>query len=289
MPLVRSETLHTDEVALAVHHWGGTGRIPVLLAHPTGFHGLVWAPVADRLVSLGYRVWSFDFRGHGDSGRSPNGYHWQNFARDVGAVTRHLGLDGDPRLLSAGHSKGGTALLLHEADHPGTYARLWCYEPIMFPSDDPLPPEFENPLSRSARRRRATWPTKDEAERNFASKPPLDALEADALHAYVDHGFRPSEQGGFELKCTPDDEAEIYAMGLSNGAFARLADVIPPTVVACGEHSDAITPAFGRVIAGALPNGTLEVFAGLGHFGPMQDPARVAASIVAFERRTRVG
>ncbi|GIU87162.1 MAG: hypothetical protein KatS3mg009_1677 [Acidimicrobiia bacterium] len=53
-------------LALAVHDWGGTGR-PVLLAHPTGFHGIVWAPVARRLVAAGCRVWSFDFRGHGDS------------------------------------------------------------------------------------------------------------------------------------------------------------------------------------------------------------------------------
>ena len=35
---------------LAVHDWGGDGH-PVLLAHPTGFHGLTWAPVAARLVA----------------------------------------------------------------------------------------------------------------------------------------------------------------------------------------------------------------------------------------------
>jgi pimeloyl-ACP methyl ester carboxylesterase len=53
-------------VSLAVHDWRGTGD-PVLLAHPTGFHGRAWAPVAARLVDAGRKVWSFDFRGHGDS------------------------------------------------------------------------------------------------------------------------------------------------------------------------------------------------------------------------------
>ncbi len=286
MPPVRSETFRSEDVELAVHHWGGLDGSPVLLAHPTGFHGVVWAPVAERLVSRGYRVWSFDFRGHGDSGRSPDGYHWQGFARDVGEVTRHLGLSGDPRLLAAGHSKGGAALLLDEADHPGRYARLWCYEPIMFRVTDPRPDD-DNPLSRSARRRRPIWPTKEEAAQNFGSKPPLDVLDPDALHAYVEHGLRPTDDGGFELKCRPDDEAQIYAMGFTNGVFDRLGDVHAPTLVACGEHTDAITPAFARRIADALPNASLEVFAGLGHFGPIEDPARVVDSIVEFETRTR--
>src|SRR5207253_8774527 len=33
---------------LVVHEWRGDGA-PTLLAHPTGFHGRLWAPVAERL------------------------------------------------------------------------------------------------------------------------------------------------------------------------------------------------------------------------------------------------
>ena len=62
----RTHTIAGPVGDLAVHEWGGTGA-PTLLAHPTGFHGRVWAPVADRLVAAGRQVWSFDFRGHGDS------------------------------------------------------------------------------------------------------------------------------------------------------------------------------------------------------------------------------
>ena len=39
------------------------GAPRILLAHPTGFHGRVWAPVAERLVAAGRHVWSLDFRG----------------------------------------------------------------------------------------------------------------------------------------------------------------------------------------------------------------------------------
>jgi len=62
-------------LSLAVHDWGGTGD-PVLLSHPTGFHGVAWQPVAERLIARGRRVWSFDFRGHGDSDKTPDGTYY---------------------------------------------------------------------------------------------------------------------------------------------------------------------------------------------------------------------
>ena len=113
----RPTRFDANGVGLAVHDWGGDGP-PVLLAHPTGFHGRIWAPVAARLVGRGRHVWSFDFRGHGDSdapGLDDDSYSWHGFADDVLAVTRHLGLAGRDDLLACGHSKGGAALLLGEA------------------------------------------------------------------------------------------------------------------------------------------------------------------------------
>ena len=112
-PTPRSRRFDAGGVNLAVHDWGGDGH-PVLLAHPTGFHGLTWAPVAARLVDAGRRVWSFDYRGHGDSDKSPDGYRWSEFADDVMAVVHELGLAGEATLLVCGHSKGAASLLLGE-------------------------------------------------------------------------------------------------------------------------------------------------------------------------------
>jgi pimeloyl-ACP methyl ester carboxylesterase len=272
-------------LALAVYDWGGTGP-PALLAHPTGFHGLAWAPVARRLVRTGRRVWSFDFRGHGDSDRSPTGYAWSGFADDALAVVDHLGLAGTRDLLAAGHSKGAAALVLGELDRPGTYPLIWAYEPIMFPSDEPLAPQPDNPLSVGARRRRAVWPSPEAAVAAYASKPPLDALTEEALRAYVDGGLRARDDGTWELKCRPEDEAQVYAMGSANGAYGRLAGVGCPVLVACGETSDAIGPPLAAKIADRLPDGRLEVFTGLGHFGPMEDPDACVGSMLAFAAAT---
>lgn len=277
----RSHRIDAGGLSLVVHDWGGDGH-PVLLAHPTGFHGLTWAPVAARLVARGRRVWSFDFRGHGDSDPSADVYRWSEFADDVLAVVDDLGLRGESTLLACGHSKGAAALLLGEARESGTFPRLWCYEPIVFPSDEVLEPQDDFPLSRSARRRRAVWSSRDEALASYGARPPLDVLDPEALRAYVDYGLRDRADGQVELKCRPEDEAEMYAMGVANGVYPRLRDVRCPVLVVCGEHTDAIPPTLGEMIVERLPDGRLEVMPGVGHFGPMQDPDATVASMLRF-------
>jgi pimeloyl-ACP methyl ester carboxylesterase len=272
-------------VELAAHDWGGVGP-PALLAHATGFHGLVWAPVAERLVASGRRVWSFDFRGHGDSGASPSGYRWEEFADDVLAVVADLALTGEPDLLAAGHSKGGAALLLAEQRAPATFPRLWCYEPIVIPTEKPLDPQPDFPLAVAARRRRAVWDSREEALASFGSKPPLDALHPDALRAYIEHGLRECPEASFELKCRPVDEATVYAMQFGHRAYGRLGEIRCPVLVACGERTDAIVPDVARMIADRLSRGRLEVMPGLGHLGPLQDPDATVASLLAFAAAT---
>jgi pimeloyl-ACP methyl ester carboxylesterase len=268
-------------LGLAVYDWGGDGP-PALLAHPTGFHGLAWAPTAERLVACGRRVWSFDFRGHGDSDPSATGYAWSGFADDVLAVVDHLGLGGAPELLPVGHSKGGASLLYAELLRPATFVRVWAYEPIVFPTDDPLPPQPENPMSRSAHRRRASWGSPDEAFTAYAAKPPLDALTPEALRAYVDGGLREQADGTWTLKCAPGDEAEVFTMGAAHGLYPRLFEIGCPVLVACGAHTDAINPKLAEKIVARLPKGRLVVFDDLGHFGPMEDPDACVASMLAF-------
>jgi pimeloyl-ACP methyl ester carboxylesterase len=266
--------------ALVVHDWGGTGT-PVLLAHPTGFHGRTWSPVARGLADRGSRVWSFDFRGHGDSDRSPDGYRWSRFADDLEAVVDHLGL-AEGALLGVGHSKGAAALLLLEARRPGTFAQLWCYEPIVFPTDDELPRDPDTPMAVAARKRRAAWSTKEDARAGFASRPPLDVLDPEALDAYVDHGLTEASHGMVGLKCRPEDEAEVYAEMTANRVYPSLPGVRCPTLVVCGEQTDAIVPKLGRMVVDRLPAGRLEIMEGAGHFGPMQHPGATIESIAGF-------
>jgi pimeloyl-ACP methyl ester carboxylesterase len=280
-----SSRVSAGPVQLAVHEWGGDGP-PVLLAHPTGFHGRIWAPIAERLIARGRTVFSFDFRGHGDSDAPESDYSWHGFADDVLAVTDHFALAGEPELLAAGHSKGGAALVLGETARPGTYARLWLYEPIIFPTMEALPPNEDFSMAQSARRRRNEWTSIEEAYAAYSSKPPLDVMTEESLHAYVDYGLRDRGDGVFELKCRPEVEAQVYTMGPNHGAFARLDEVQPPALVVCGEHTQSIPPDLARVIAERMPNGRFEVMPGVGHFGPQERPDAAVESMLGFAAAT---
>ena len=276
-----SHELDSNGIRLVVHDWGGAD-VPVLLAHATGFHGRLWAPIAERLVATGHHVWSFDFRGHGDSDAPDLDYSWHGFADDVLSVAHHLDLAGDSKLLACGHSKGGASLLLAEQKQPGTFGRIWAFEPIIFPTETALPPQEDFFMARTARKRRNEWHSIDEAFTAYASKPPLNVMTEASLRAYVEYGMRSRDDGMFELKCRPEVEARVYSMGPNHGAYARLGEVGSDVLVVCGETSTDIGPPLAVKITERLRHGRVEVMAGLGHFGPQQDPDACVASMVRF-------
>ena len=268
----------TDGVSLAVHDLGGDGP-PLLLCHATGFHGLVWRPFAATLLDT-FHCWSLDFRGPGDSAAPDSEYAWEGFADDVLAVVDGFGL-ADDRPYGIGHSKGGASLLLAEERRPGTFRALWLYEPVVFAGVAPAPPPGENPMAAGARRRREVFDSHDAAYENYASKPPLDVLRPDALRAYVDHGFASQEDGTVLITCRGETEARVYTMGARHHAYDGLDEVRCPVTIARGRIEPG--PAtFADAVSQRLPAGRLEVFDDLGHFGPMEDPDRLAAAARAF-------
>ena len=266
----------TDGVRLVVHDLGGDGP-PVLFCHPTGFHGRVWRPVAAALADVAHGL-APDLRGHGDTPPPAGGdMHWRGVAEDVVAVAEHLGLAGAG---AAGHSMGGAALLMAELLRPGTFARLWVYEPIVAPRPEGAPATRPNPLAAGARRRRRTFPSRDAAYANYAAKPPMRSFTPEALRAYVDFGFRDAPDGEVELKCAPEVEAATFDNGPMTEAFERLGEVGAEVVVAAGGDG-GMPSSLAPLVAGALPRGRLERHDSLSHFGPQEAPTEVAAAIRA--------
>lgn len=283
-----SQHIGTD-VRLVAHDWGGVGPL-LLLSHPNGFHGKSWAPLAHRLQAIGYHPWSIDLRGHGDSDapEAPTNYEWENFALDLLVLADHLQTEAGHRvpLVGIGHSLGGSALLLAEALAPGTFERLWIYEPPIFPPSlaalMPRDPGSENPMGAMARRRRNLWTSHEETIAVYRSKPPMDRLHPEALEAYVTHGLRVRDDGHFELKCRPEVEATIFEMSASSNIFEQLDRVLCPTRIVRGSETDPFMQMIQGEVAARLPHARLDVLDGLAHFGPLEDPARVATVIDAF-------
>ncbi|MDQ1441193.1 MAG: hypothetical protein QOG97_1421 [Acidimicrobiaceae bacterium] len=291
----------TDGVGIATYDLGGEGP-PLLLAHATGFHGLVWLPLAAALRHR-YHCWAFDSRGHGASDRAPDGnYDWGGFALDVLAVTRALtgavtgavtGATGAERPRAVGHSCGGAALLLAEEAEPGTFSALYCYEPVVPIPSGPdagggssVEAPSDNPLAAGARRRREVFQSRKTALDNYTSKPPFTDFDPAALEAYVEWGFRDLPDATVQLACRREDEARVYEMAWRHHAFQHLDRVACPVALASGgRHAhfgiEVITALAAELRHGGAP---VEVHEELGHFGPLERPVEIAGSILrAFD------
>lgn len=98
-------------VRISVAEWGEEAAPPLLLAHGGFDFAETYDVFAPMLVAGGWRVVSWDQRGHGDSAHAGL-YSWEADLRDAACVLATLGPEPVPFV---GHSKGG-ALLLHLAD-----------------------------------------------------------------------------------------------------------------------------------------------------------------------------
>ncbi len=279
----------TDGVDVAVYDFGGTGPL-LVMCHATGFCGGVWEPVAAHLVDRFHCV-ALDFRGHGRSVR-PDGLamQWQGMGADltavIDAVRLRRGDDSGAPVFAAGHSMGGASIVLAELSRPGTITKAWAFEPILFPTPpdaeaapdgDPI---HESPLVAGARRRRAVFESKDAAEARYGSRPPLSSLAPESLRAYVDYGFEERDDGTARLWCDPETEAQVFEHSLC-GAFHRLDEIRFPFLAIMS--GDGGPPSLiGPSLREANPRIAIDEFAELTHFGPLEDPARIAASIAGW-------
>ncbi len=101
--------------------WGGSGRSLVLL------HGLastchIW-DLAAPILSRDYSVLALDQRGHGESAKPDEGYHFASVADDLLGFIQGMGLE---RPIIAGHSWGGDVALEFAVSYPSEAGGL-CF------------------------------------------------------------------------------------------------------------------------------------------------------------------
>ena len=109
---VRQYDLLADGLRLAIHEWGAEDAPPLLLVHGGFDFARPFDLFAPKLADGGWRVVSWDQRGHGDSEHAEL-YSWDADMRDALAIFDHVS-PGQP-LPVVGHSKGG-ALMTQLAD-----------------------------------------------------------------------------------------------------------------------------------------------------------------------------
>ena len=275
----RSIVVEHDGLQINALDWGGDGP-PLLLQHPNGFCAGFFDPVAQRLRDE-FHPFGVDVRGHGASERPDElaACTFPNVTGDVLAVIDALGFD---EIVALGHSMGGAVAILLDELRPGIVRKALLCEAIAFPPGG-LPSTATggpNPMSEIARSRRAVWPDRETVRASYASRPPMNVLEPDALTAYVQYGFRDRDDGQVELACAPEVEARCFeAAAEPEGAlhaFGHLADFGGSLVVASGDHSNLPGNVFAaQAEAAGAPYLELDG----SHFFPQEDTARTVALI----------
>lgn len=276
---------------LAAWEWPGEGD-PILLLHATGFHARCWLAVVEALP--GRHVFALDMASHGESERRPPPYSWKQFGDDVAGAVDVLGLR---RVLGVGHSMGGHALVLAAVARPQRFRGLLLVDPVIVsPELGLLASGGVSGADHPIRRRRNRWDSPQQMFDAFRAKEPYAHWDARVLMDYCRFGLRPAADGGYELACPPELEAEVYGSMNMDHILPLLPRVQMPVEIIrarARRPGDSFfdfspSPTWER-LAELLPDAVDEQLEDASHFIPMERPAWLAERIARFDARLRAG
>ena len=116
----RRGRINSHGIRLAVSEWGEASAPPILLAHGGFDFAATFSIFAPLLAERGYRIVSFDQRGHGDSDHSAL-YSWSADLRDALSVLDSISQEPIPLI---GHSKGGALVTQFAQAYPHRVSHL---------------------------------------------------------------------------------------------------------------------------------------------------------------------
>ncbi|GAX82704.1 hypothetical protein CEUSTIGMA_g10130.t1 [Chlamydomonas eustigma] len=271
-------------ILMSHHELGGTGPI-LLLLHGNGLNGGMMLPLA-RAVSSKFCCIALDLPGHGDSDAVPvtlNDLNIHEFVTALLAKIAALGLRG---CFCFGHSLGGAVALLAEAVQPGTFAALYCWEPIVAPSDYRANLVALGarglPLEDMAMKRRVRFASAEAGAASLSKKSPFNSFDEECTKLYFQHGTKKDAEGGVVLRCTREVEAAVYRC-LMYPAALPCSSIRCPVILGVGgvqEGLHARLLPMAEATASRLPRASLVRFNGLSHFGPFEKPEVVGQSVI---------
>lgn len=284
-------TRHVDAsgVDLAVYEWGDADDRPILFAHGGFDFAGTFDVFAPLIADAGWRVVSWDQRGHGDSAHAEL-YSWEADQRDALAVLDSIGGDPIPVL---GHSKGG-GLLLNVADAlPHRVSHVINLDGL--PSKRSWPDVAEHDRTRLLAGELSAWldhrrragdairkpGTIDElAARRHRMNP---RLELDWLRYLVTIGAFPSDDG-WRWKIDPSMRMGGFGPWRPEWSMMRLPGLGMPVLGILGMEVEVMGWGTLPVDAiGNLPPGARFVpLEGVGHFVHIEQPRLVADLILDF-------
>lgn len=279
-PRARLVELESRGGGMAALDFGDPARpVDIVFVHANGFNARTYrsilAPLAQDL-----RILAVDQRGHGRStlpavveGRET----WDGFRDDLLALLTHLDLR---EVVLSGHSMGGTASLLAQAEAPERVRSVVLFDPVIMTAPPPgMEGAFANsPLVQGALRRRALFPDKASVVAAYTGRGAFKTWRGSMLADYVEDGFRQRPDGQVELTCDPQWEASNFSTHGHDAWDAFDRAQVPLRILRAEVGSTCREdPRLDAMVGdGRL---RMETVAGTSHFLPMERPDLVAAAL----------
>jgi pimeloyl-ACP methyl ester carboxylesterase len=281
---VRSSGLH-----IAVYEWGDPGAPTILAAHGGFDFAGTFDVFAPLLVAGGWRVVSWDARGHGDSEQAVL-YSWAADVRDALAV---LDSTTNEPVVFLGHSKGGGVMLDLADAMPHRVRALVNLDGL--PSKNNWPDVSEHERTRMLRAELTGWldhrrrcsvavrrsgTLEELAERRQRMNP---RLSIDWLRYLVSVGAR-HDADGWRWKIDPTLRFGGFGPWRPEWSMQRMPGLPVPVLGVLGLEPE--TMGWGTQPADVEPylppTSRLEALDGVGHFVHVEQPDVVAGMVLGF-------
>ena len=232
---------------LTIRGWATppSGKPLIHFLHGNGLCGLTYWPMLSRLRD-DFDLVMTDIQGHGDSDAGERFLGWNRNADVCERLLRHRlqDHDRDQPVYGMGHSLGAVLTTLLSVREPALFDRLLLLDPVYFPRGillsmvglslfNTVPAVV--PMARSARRRRASWPSRAAARDHLSHRGVYKDWEEQALRAFVDWGMTEKD-GEVHLKCPPDIEARFFG-SYPKGLWRAIKQVNVTTDAIIGENT----------------------------------------------------
>jgi pimeloyl-ACP methyl ester carboxylesterase len=284
----RQRVVDSSGVAIAVHEWGDESAPPLLLAHGGMDFARTYDVFAPLLADRGWRIVSWDHRGHGDSEHAAL-YSWEADLRDAVEVFDSIGPGAVPIVA---HSKGGSMMLQLADALPHRVSHLVNIDGL--PSRRSFPDVSDHQRTKLMAQEITGWldhrrslgdkqrrpGTIDElAQRRGRMNPRLDPAW---LRYLVTVGAR-EHADGWRWKIDPNLRFGGFGPWRPEWSMMRLPDIGVPILAILGTEADPMgwgTPA-DDVVSHLPPGGRLEIVEGAGHFIHIERPHEVVDLVLA--------
>lgn len=272
--------MHRDHV-LDLHgqrfhytEWGDAHAPVVLMLHGITGHARTWDDEAAALAAR-YRVLALDLRGHGDSDPAPDGdYTTASLAEDVAAFVDVLGV---PTFHLVALSLGGRVAIAYTARHPERVARLVIVD---------IGPDIANAGRTRIGTAMAATPERFATPgQAFAWVRAGNARSTErSLQLRIDHGLRPTADGGFTWKYDRGIRDAIRSGHWRDpiDLWSAWGMIACPTLIIRGADSDVLSAGTAQRMTDTCAAAQLVEVAEAGHTVPGDQPERFLALVSDF-------